>query len=97
MNTDPDSVFEIRNKLGVGFRSCVFLSCRGFGEVFLARDLTSKELVAIKKLRLVHNSSMLINEGNTLRKCNSRYIVHYYGMYEKESMLWVPLCCCVYR
>ena len=79
-----------------GYADVNCLKCRGFGEVFLAKDLSSNELVAIKKLRLVQNGAALIREGNTLRDCNSRYIVRYYGMHEKESMLWVLSCCCIY-
>lgn len=62
---------------------------RGFGEVFAAVDKRSKEMYAIKKLKLVKNAMVIENEMKTLKKCHSKYIVRYYGALHKDNEEWV--------
>ena len=64
----------------------------GFGEVFVALDKASNDLVAIKKLKVVLDENEVVSESKLLKECQSRYIVRYYDVVEREGELWV--CCC---
>ena len=61
----------------------------GFGEVFLARDNVSKDLVAIKKVRIAMSSEGIESESRMLKNCVSKFIVRYCDVVVKESELWV--------
>ena len=65
---------------------------RGFGEVFVALDKTSNDLVAIKRVKMVMEDAEIANESKLLKECQSRYIVRYYDVIRREGELWV--CCC---
>ena len=73
---------------GIGFRPSV--RCSGFGEVYVALDSTSKDLVAIK---LVADSEQIENETRMLKSCVSRFIVRYNDVLQREGELWE--CCCL--
>lgn len=64
---------------------------RGFGEVFVALSKKSNEKVAIKKVKLVSNDTLIEKESQLLKECHSRYIVRYYEVLKKDNELWV--CC----
>ena len=68
-----------------------WFSDSGFGEVFVALDKTSNDLVAIKKLKVVLDENEIVSESKLLKECQSRYIVRYYDVVEREGELWV--CC----
>ena len=68
-----------------------WFSDSGFGEVFVALDKTSNDLVAIKKLKVVLDDNEIVSESKLLKECQSRYIVRYYDVVEREGELWV--CC----
>ena len=70
-----------------------WFSDSGFGEVFVALDKTSNDLVAIKKLKVVLDENEIVSESKLLKECQSRYIVRYYDVVEREGELWV--CCCL--
>ena len=61
----------------------------GFGEVFVALDKKSNDLVAIKKVKPLLNEDRLENEWKLLKECQSRYIVRYYDVLRREGELWV--------
>ena len=61
----------------------------GFGEVFLARDNVSKDLVAIKKVRIAMSSEGIESESRMLKSCVSKFIVRYCDVVAKENELWV--------
>lgn len=61
----------------------------GFGEVFVALDKTSNDLVAIKKVKLTLNDSDMDGESRLLKESRSRFIVRYYDVLRRESELWV--------
>ena len=63
----------------------------GFGEVFVALDKTSNDLVAIKKVKLTLNDSDMDGESRLLKESRSRFIVRYYDVLRREGELWV--CC----
>ena len=63
----------------------------GFGEVFVALDKKSNDLVAIKRVKPLLNEDRLENEWKLLRECQSRYIVRYYDVLRIEGELWVRL------
>ena len=63
----------------------------GFGEVFVALDNSSGDLVAIKKVKTTANDDTIKSESQLLKECQSRYIVRYYDVMRMESELWV--CC----
>ena len=62
---------------------------RGFGEVFLARDNVSKDLVAIKKVRVEMSSEGIESESRMLKNFVSKFIVRYCDVVVKENELWV--------
>ena len=61
----------------------------GFGEVFVALDKTSNDLVAIKRVKMVIEDNQIKSESKLLKECQSRYIVRYYDVMRMESELWV--------
>ena len=61
----------------------------GFGEVFVALDKTSNDLVAIKKVKPLLNEDELENEWKLLKECQSRYIVRYYDVLRRDGEFWV--------
>ena len=61
----------------------------GFGEVFVALDKTSNDLVAIKKVKMVMNDSDMDGESRLLKESRSRFIVRYYDVLRREGELWV--------
>ena len=63
----------------------------GFGEVFVALDKKSNDLVAIKRVKPLLNEDRLENEWKLLRECQSRYIVRYHSVLRMESELWVRM------
>ena len=65
----------------------------GFGEVFVALDKTSNDLVAIKRGKMVMEDDQIASESKLLKECQSRYIVRYYDVMRMDSELWV--CCCL--
>ena len=67
------------------------ISVSGFGEVFVALDKASNDLVAIKRVKMVMEDDQIASESKLLKECQSRYIVRYYDVMRMESELWV--CC----
>ena len=65
------------------------ISVSGFGEVFVALDKTSNDLVAIKRVKMVMEDEEIASESKLLKECQSRYIVRYYDVMRMESELWV--------
>ena len=63
----------------------------GFGEVFVALDKKSNDLVAIKRVKMVMEDDQIKSESKLLKECQSRYIVRYYDVLRREGELWV--CC----
>ena len=64
----------------------------GFGEVFMALDTISHDLVAIKKVKLLSDDKRIEKESELLKECQSRYIVRYHNVLRMESELWVRCC-----
>ena len=70
-----------------------WISDSGFGEVFVALDKASNDLVAIKRVKMMMEDDQIASESKLLKECQSRYIVRYYDVMKMESELWV--CCCL--
>ena len=66
-----------------------WISDSGFGEVFVALDKASNDLVAIKKVKMVMEDEQIENESRLLRECQSPLIVRYYDVLKREGELWV--------
>ena len=62
---------------------------RAFGEVFVALDKTSNDLVAIKRVRVMTEDDAIANESKMLKECQSRFVVRYYDVLKREGELWV--------
>lgn len=62
---------------------------RGFGEVYVAKDRMSNDLVAIKKVKVMTDSDTLENESRMLKDCVSKFIVRYCDVVRKEGEVWV--------
>ena len=65
------------------------MRCSGFGEVFVALDKSSNDLVAIKRVKMMMDDSEIASESELLKECQSRYIVRYYDVLRREGELWV--------
>ena len=72
-----------------GKREMEWIRVRGFGEVFVALDKASNDLVAIKRVKMVMEDSEIASESKLLKECQSRYIVRYYDVMRREGELWV--------
>lgn len=81
--------YTIEGKLGEGYLCFREMMCRGFGEVFLARDELSKELRAIKKVKIAADTGEFESESQLLKSCVSNFIVRYCDVIRKENELWV--------
>ena len=66
---------------------------RAFGEVFVALDKRVNDVVAIRKVKMVMEDKWIASESKLLKECQSRYIVRYYDVLQREGKLWV--CCCL--
>ena len=63
----------------------------GFGAVYAALDKSSNDYVAIKRLRVMANDASIETEAKVLKECQSRYIVRYYNVEQREGELWVRI------
>lgn len=61
--------------------------------MYLARDTSRNERVAIKKVRLFTQSAEPDNEWELLKGCVSKYIVRYYDKLVVDDELWVCYYC----
>ena len=61
----------------------------GFGEVFLALDKTSNELVAVKKTKIIATPAEVMKESRILKECKSKFIVRYFDVVKQMSEFWV--------
>lgn len=61
----------------------------GFGAVYAALDKSSNDYVAIKRLRMIANDDSIETEAKVLKECQSRYVVRYYNVEQREGELWV--------
>ena len=75
-----------------GRREVERIRVRAFGEVFVALDKKSNDLVAIKRVKIVMEDEEIASESKLLKECQSRYIVRCYDVLRREGKLWV--CCC---
>ena len=62
---------------------------RGVGEVYLAMNRKSNDLVVMRKVKIDENGSRLETELSLLKKCQSRYTVRYYDVLRRDGYLWV--------
>ena len=62
---------------------------RGFGEVFVALDKSSNDLVAIKRVKPMIEDTGIETELELLKACQSPFIVQYYNAVRREGELWV--------
>ena len=62
---------------------------RGVGEVYLAMDRKSNDLVVMRKVKMDENTIRLETELSLLKKCQSRYTVRYYDVLRKDCYIWV--------
>ena len=63
----------------------------GFGEVFVALDKKSNDLVAIKRVKMVMEDEEIASESKLLKECQSRYIVRYYDVLRRGRVVGVLL------
>ena len=62
---------------------------RGVGEVYLAMNRKSNDLVVMRKVKVDENDSRLETELSVLKKCQSRYTVRYYDVLRRDCYIWV--------
>lgn len=85
-DVDPEEVYDLIGNLGEG----------SYGSVWKGINKTTNELVAVKIIPIDNDLSDLKKEISILEKCESEYIVSYYGSYVKDSHIWIvmELCQC---
>ena len=82
-----------RTNWGKGKREVERIRVRAFGEVFVAFDKRVNDIVAIKQVNVRRGDEVIASESKLLKECQSRYIVRYYDVLQREGKLWV--CCCL--
>lgn len=79
---DPSQIFTILAKIGQG----------SFGAVYRARDQRDNRIVGLKLMDCDADSTDEIQkEINILQNCSSEYIVALYGVYHKETSIWIAM------
>ena len=73
---------------GGGWRVRLMRS-RCFGEVYLAMNRKSNDLVVIRKMKVAGENSWLEKEFNLLKKRQPRFIVRCYDVLQKDGYVWV--------
>lgn len=63
--------------------------------MFVALNRLSYDLVAIKKMKMASDTSVIENESRLLQECNSKYVVRYYDVIRKDNEVWVRVVGCV--
>ena len=74
-----------------GKRETSGIMVSGFGEVFVALDKSSNDLVAIKRVKMQMDDDAIASESRLLKECQSRYTVRYYDLMRRDGELWVSL------
>ena len=74
-----------------GERETSGIMVSGFGEVFVALDRRSNDLVAIKRVKMQMDDGKIASESRLLKECQSRYTVRYYDLMRRDGELWVSL------
>ena len=62
---------------------------RCFGEVYLAMNRKSNDLVVMRKMKVAGENSWLEKEFNLLKKRQPRFIVRCYDVLQKDGYVWV--------
>lgn len=62
---------------------------RSYGSVVRATHRQSGRVVAIKIIPIESETDIFIKETQLMKKCNSEFIVKYFGSYVKNVDLWV--------
>ncbi len=65
------------------------MSCRDYCEVFLAHKKPNKEVVAIKRTKVVDDELMRKGMHQPLRECSSSFLVKIIDEVWKDDQLWV--------
>ena len=65
------------------------MSCRDYCEVFLAHKKPNKEVVAIKRTKVVDDELMRKGMLQLLRECSSPFLVKIIDVVWKDDQLWV--------
>jgi serine/threonine protein kinase len=62
-----------------------------FGTVFKAKSRAGEFPLAIKVVKVDMGIDEIKQEIDVLKKCNSEYIVNYFGSIPKQNYLWVSV------
>ena len=57
--------------------------------MLVALDKSSNDLVAIKRVKMLMDDGQIASESELLKECQSRYIVRYYDVMQREREMWV--------
>lgn len=79
----------LRGRLEKGTNTVLCIHCSAFGRVVTAKRKADRWPVAIKIVPMEVNMSSISKEAETLKSCNSMFIVRYQGVYTKGKELWV--------
>ena len=82
-------ITSLRESLERSRKRIRLVMSRGVGEVYLAMNRKSNDLVVMRKVKIDENGSRLETELSLLKKCQSRYTVRYYDVLRKDCYWWV--------
>jgi len=82
-------ITSLRESLERSRKRIRLVMSRGVGEVYLAMNRKSNDLVVMRKVKIDENDSRLETELSLLKKCQSRYTVRYYDVLRKDCYWWV--------
>lgn len=85
----PSENTLLKDRLEKGLRGVVSIIRSSFGRVVVAKRKTDRWPVAIKIVPMDVDVSSISKEAETLKACNSMFIVGYQGVYNKGKELWV--------
>ena len=78
---NPNDVFQLTEKLGEG----------SYGSVFKGIHKETSKNVAVKMVPVDGDFDDIAKEIRILKKCDSVYVVKYYGSYSFEDNLWIVM------
>ena len=90
MNTDPEKEYKLGKLLGQEYKQVfILIICSVFGSVYIGERLSDSVAVAIKIIPAVANAQIVSEEIENLKNCNSKYIIHYSDIFQKDNTFWV--------
>eukprot|EP00768_Dysnectes_brevis_P002146 gnl/Dysnectes_brevis/1679_a1909_1878.p1 GENE.gnl/Dysnectes_brevis/1679_a1909_1878~~gnl/Dysnectes_brevis/1679_a1909_1878.p1 ORF type:complete len:436 (+),score=131.65 gnl/Dysnectes_brevis/1679_a1909_1878:132-1439(+) len=84
--SSPDEYYELVSQLGEG----------SYGVIWKARDISTGEMVAIKKVPIEEDYEEILQEVDILKRCDHKNVTKYHGSFydDEEEELWIVMELC---